>query len=919
MTPDEPHEQAEAGADVFISYSRKDGEFVRRLYDALRAHDRSAWVDWEGIPPSAKWMEELRGAIGAAQAFVFVISPDAVASDVCREELDYAASLNKRIIPIVVREPGSADGVPEPATVRNWIFFRETDDFDGSLAALEETLDTEPEWAREHTRLLVRAVEWEANDRDPSFALRGRDLTSAETWLTEADERKDPQPTRLHTEYIVASRGAATRTQRRRMVALGTALVITAVLAVLAFLQFRRAEDEAQVAQSRELAASSELALERNPDLALTLAVEAAKVDETPESTRALRQALEATYVQRELAGDGDAMTATAASPDGELTATGDSEGGLTVWNVADGSQAAAFDAGAEVNTVAFDPEGTKLVAAAGDRAVVFTLDESEEPIFLDGHRAKVWSASFDPAGRRLVTAGGDGSARVWTAHGQELAAFEGHPKAVYTAAFAPDGSTVASGGREDGFLRIWDAGSGKELERLPVEGRNLERGQQVDVNAVVFDPSGRRVLSGAGDGIARLHAIDSAKSIALKSGQQEVYGVAFDPQGDFAATGSLDGKVRVWDVSDAKPVPARTLLGHTGGVNSVAFVPGGRSVISASNDGTARVWEATGDDSTLTLRGHDQGVVGVAVADDGRTAATTSLDETARIWDLESGEELGSFQATLDVWSPALSPDGANLLVGVGDGTAQVLDTVTGRELARFSGHRFRVVGADLSPDGTLAVTTSLQAKGGAQSWDAESGEPIADFAGHDDYVFSAELSPDGEQALTAGADRTARLWDPQTGDELGALEGHTDWVRDARFSPDGSRIVTGSEDATARVWDAETFAPLQTLRGHEEGVLGASFSPDGERIATASSDRTVRVWDADSGELLDTLEGHEDWVNDLAFTPEGDVLTASYDNTAKLMVCQLCLSFPELLELAEARVTYELTPEERDQYLHE
>ena len=37
-------------ADVFVSYSRKDGAFVHALYDVLAAAGRDVWVDWEDIP-----------------------------------------------------------------------------------------------------------------------------------------------------------------------------------------------------------------------------------------------------------------------------------------------------------------------------------------------------------------------------------------------------------------------------------------------------------------------------------------------------------------------------------------------------------------------------------------------------------------------------------------------------------------------------------------------------------------------------------------------------------------------------------------------------------------------------------------------------------------------------------------------------
>ena len=64
---------------IFISYSRKDAAFVRRLHQALAARQHETWVDWEGIAPSADWFREIEAAVDAADAFAFVLSPDALA------------------------------------------------------------------------------------------------------------------------------------------------------------------------------------------------------------------------------------------------------------------------------------------------------------------------------------------------------------------------------------------------------------------------------------------------------------------------------------------------------------------------------------------------------------------------------------------------------------------------------------------------------------------------------------------------------------------------------------------------------------------------------------------------------------------------------------------------------------------------
>jgi hypothetical protein len=48
----------------------------------------------------------------------------------------------------------------EPLAARNWILFRETDDFEAATPTLADTLDTDLDWVRAHTRVLTRALEF---------------------------------------------------------------------------------------------------------------------------------------------------------------------------------------------------------------------------------------------------------------------------------------------------------------------------------------------------------------------------------------------------------------------------------------------------------------------------------------------------------------------------------------------------------------------------------------------------------------------------------------------------------------------------------------------------------------------------------------------------------------------------------------
>jgi len=121
--------------DVFISFSRKDQVFVRKLHDALEERKKKAWVDDKDIPLTATWKEELYFGIESSHNFVYVMSPDSVVSQRCKQELDYAVENKKRIVPIYYRDMDNR-AVPPDLTSHQYIFFGECEDFDRSLDSL---------------------------------------------------------------------------------------------------------------------------------------------------------------------------------------------------------------------------------------------------------------------------------------------------------------------------------------------------------------------------------------------------------------------------------------------------------------------------------------------------------------------------------------------------------------------------------------------------------------------------------------------------------------------------------------------------------------------------------------------------------------------------------------------------------------
>ena len=958
--------------DVFISYAREDRPFVQRLHDALANEGRDSWVDWEGIPASAKWMVEVRAAIDASECFCFVVSPDSVESPVCREEASHAAASNKRILPLVHRDV--PDGlVPETVAVHNWIRFTDQDEFDEAFGELVRALQTEPEHLSSHTRLLVRAKEWESRRNDRSFLLRGRDLEEAEEWLSSA-QGKEPAPTQLHTTYVLASRKAASRRQRGIVGAVAAALVVSIVLASVAVIQRGTAQREREEAvEQRDLARSSALAsaslseLDRDPELGLLLALEAAAIRRTPQVEDSLREALKTSNVEYVYEGHEAEVSDLAFAPDGSWLASSSNDGTIQIWNPATGEQRTLIDyRGFQVYALAASPDGQRLASVG--HGVDFTIWDSESgeqvlviPLPSD---ALVYTLSFSPDGKQILAAGspegeqilaagdpGNGGVLIWDAiSGQPLDSIN-VPGGAKGASFSPDGELIVSAGG-DGVIRLWDVRTGAEVGEFV--------GHQEAASAVWFSPDASRLVSVGEDRTVRVWDVRSGEEIALLLHVSPVNDAVFVRGRDYVATVDAEGVGRIWSLDTGEPVS--DFVGHESSISSVAYDAARDLVATGSSDGTVRVWRPGTGVSELDVE-RPIHISGARYSADGALITLPGVSEEGgfpdlvEILDAKTGRSLRTLRVPDDtpefqaqVGTPWFTPDGGMVAATVVDendrkqnvSMVQFWNSQTGDSERAYTlpSHRYPYA-IGFSADGTRFALT-------AGDWvtrvvETDSSEVEAQFEGKGSdrsseiiggltAVFVASFDPRDRYVATPSGN-SAVLWDPETDEVIRRFEGHGGSVTGLDFSPDGRMLVTASDDQTARIWDVATGEQIALLAGHQSYVVSAEFSPDGRFVVTAAHDGIVRIWDID-GKELQRYRASELVANSATFSPDGSsVLVATGDGVritplgiefesnvsgkVRVFACEICAGFDELIALAGSRVTRELTPEERAIYL--
>jgi len=210
---------------VFISYSRKDEDFAQELLSGLQLSSFEPYLDKHDIVAGEDWKARLGRLIEAADTVVFVISPDAVASERCAWEVEHAATLKKRILPVVWRRVEETK-VPQRLKQLNYIFFDRPLISLPSLIVLATALTTDIEWVREHTRLGEAALRWDQRGRAEALLLRSEELAAAKAWLA-CQPKYAPDPTLLHHEFIKAaadSEAARTSVERKRLHEMAAAL-----------------------------------------------------------------------------------------------------------------------------------------------------------------------------------------------------------------------------------------------------------------------------------------------------------------------------------------------------------------------------------------------------------------------------------------------------------------------------------------------------------------------------------------------------------------------------------------------------------------------------------------------------------------------------------------------------------------------
>jgi WD40 repeat protein len=530
----------------------------------------------------------------------------------------------------------------------------------------------------------------------------------------------------------------------------------------------------------------------------------------------------------------------------------------VLLWNIADGKESGKLTQTADVTSISFPTDKTRLLIGRADNLAALVEIPTGTVLQTFPHTGPIRGVLAHPGLPQVVTASADKTVIVSPIVVQRITPLGGNVKGIVISPTL-DRAVTFGPGKE---CVTWLTGNGAKEKSFATDGEAL---------AAAFSKDGQRLAVSGSEGTVKLYTVADAKLIGSIAAGGPVSELAFHPTVP-QLVGLIKNQATVWIVpfTAGQPLPPQfgntiQAFPHPKGVSSPTFTADGQ-LMTAGEDNLVRRFRIASDLPVKNLQ-HPNLVDCAAFDDTGNLLATGCHDGILRIWDLPKNTPLKTINAHVvttpqpmqnPIYSIQWSPDYKQVFTASYDRSIKLWDVASGNLVREFKAapetkpEEKKEEKKDEKKDDKKEPAKKDEKKDEPKKDDKK--EPAKKEPpgppGHRDAVFTITLSKDGKYLASGSSDKSVKLWDVATGRVIRDFPNpdlkpvfpdepapsHPGWIHGVRFTPDGKFLVTAGAapryKAYVAVWNVADGKRVYGAERDYGAIHSMSISNDGARL---------------------------------------------------------------------------------------